>query len=522
MPRRTTPPRLMRPHPTGQAPPYTRTAWRRTPPQAPRCPTTCPPRLTRRVPPGPHLLPDRLLGPSPRTPAAGWLPQAPTAALHPAKPVRAAPRLPGLCSPRPPARLCRGAGGPVPTVPLARPRGTRRTVPALTAGDSLPRGGEPSRPGSASSRVGWGPPSCGKALPGGGAPPGRGRCFLVFPPAPLVPNAAAQPRLEAGAQRTLEGVGCSRLFGAGWAPHPALEHALGPLTRRPARAAAPVAPYATAGPPDGPRNPWSCPPSGTRSASPPPPGTRHAARDAGGMGYPTPGTGQTTRGARGSACAQDRRERGKRPTPTPGYGLLHRALAPPPPAGASGRVPPGPLRRLPVGGAARGSRDPLPVGDALPQASRAVDWGPTGGGRAPPPRGSHAAPWPPDVRGEWHARQGHTPPANGCPRCPRAAVWRWGTRRRLWLLHALGRRASRLRPRVLWVFVPRAQPRTPGVRRGEQRERGTSGRCLPSPAPPCWAGLGTDAHPETRPVFLLLPPSAWWPDGGCPAPPATS
>jgi hypothetical protein len=26
-------------------------------------------------------------------------------------------------------------------------------------------------------------------------------------------NAAAQPRLEAGAQRTLEGVGCSRLFG---------------------------------------------------------------------------------------------------------------------------------------------------------------------------------------------------------------------------------------------------------------------------------------------------------------------
>ena len=213
MPRRTTPPRLMRPHPTGQAPPYTRTAWRKTPPQAPRCPTTCPPRLTRRVPPGPHLLPDRLLGPSPRTPAAGWLPQAPTAALHPAKPVRAAPRLPGLCSPRPPARLCRGAGGPVPTVPLARPRGTRRTVPALTAGDSLPRGGEPSRPGSASSRVGWGPPSCGKALPGGGAPPGRGRCFLVFPPAPLVPNARGQARRTAGAERTLFVVACTPLLG---------------------------------------------------------------------------------------------------------------------------------------------------------------------------------------------------------------------------------------------------------------------------------------------------------------------
>jgi len=29
----------------------------------------------------------------------------------------------------------------------------------------------------------------------------------------MTPNAAAQPRLEAGAQRTLEGVGCSRLFG---------------------------------------------------------------------------------------------------------------------------------------------------------------------------------------------------------------------------------------------------------------------------------------------------------------------
>jgi hypothetical protein len=30
----------------------------------------------------------------------------------------------------------------------------------------------------------------------------------------LLPNAGAQPRLEAGAQRTLEGVGCSALFGS--------------------------------------------------------------------------------------------------------------------------------------------------------------------------------------------------------------------------------------------------------------------------------------------------------------------
>jgi len=29
----------------------------------------------------------------------------------------------------------------------------------------------------------------------------------------LPPNAAAQPRREEGAQRTLEGVGCSRWFG---------------------------------------------------------------------------------------------------------------------------------------------------------------------------------------------------------------------------------------------------------------------------------------------------------------------
>src|SRR5262249_48631619 len=37
------------------------------------------------------------------------------------------------------------------------------------------------------------------------------------------PNAAPQPHLEAEAQRTLEGVGCRRLFGkalASWAPAP--------------------------------------------------------------------------------------------------------------------------------------------------------------------------------------------------------------------------------------------------------------------------------------------------------------
>ena len=40
---------------------------------------------------------------------------------------------------------------------------------------------------------------------------------LGFSSAPQAPNAAAQPRLKAGAQRTLEGVGCSRLFGQNYA-----------------------------------------------------------------------------------------------------------------------------------------------------------------------------------------------------------------------------------------------------------------------------------------------------------------
>jgi len=34
------------------------------------------------------------------------------------------------------------------------------------------------------------------------------------------PNASAQPRLEAEAQRTLEGVGCSALFGSDYTSKP--------------------------------------------------------------------------------------------------------------------------------------------------------------------------------------------------------------------------------------------------------------------------------------------------------------
>ena len=46
------------------------------------------------------------------------------------------------------------------------------------------------------------------------------------------PNAAAQPRLEAAAKRRLEGVGCSRLFGAAVGTNsPVVDRSLAPLAR---------------------------------------------------------------------------------------------------------------------------------------------------------------------------------------------------------------------------------------------------------------------------------------------------
>src|SRR5437016_5048668 len=132
---------------------------------------------------------------------AGRPPQTQTAALDRTLPVRDATR--ACCRGTPPGRRASaahahrpasawGAGGTVPAVPLARPRSTPRTVPALAVGDSLPRCREPARPSRALARVGWGSPSWRDALPGGGEPHGRGRCFLVFPLAPLVPNVALQ------------------------------------------------------------------------------------------------------------------------------------------------------------------------------------------------------------------------------------------------------------------------------------------------------------------------------------------
>jgi hypothetical protein len=125
-------------------------------------------------------------------------PQAPTTALDRALPLRDATRTPGRCSPRAPARLCRGLGGPVPAVPLARRRGTLRTVPALAGGDSRPRCGEPARTRGAPSRVGECSLSWRDTLSGRGELPGGGRCLCHFSSRTL------------GAQRCASGAGSSR------------------------------------------------------------------------------------------------------------------------------------------------------------------------------------------------------------------------------------------------------------------------------------------------------------------------
>jgi len=80
------------------------------------------------------------------------------------------------------------------------------------------------------------------------------------------PNAAAQARPEAGAQRTLLDVACSRLFGAGWAPRLTVGHVLSPRPWCPACAAAPATPGARPSPRGGPlhRQPLR---GGTRFAS---------------------------------------------------------------------------------------------------------------------------------------------------------------------------------------------------------------------------------------------------------------
>jgi hypothetical protein len=102
---------------------------------------------------------------------------------------------------------------------VAEPHGTRRqAVRHPTSPSSSPgRGGRPLAPEGAGTR-GRRPVSRRMACPLGTRRPHRGRRRsglrkdlpgLVLPPAPVVPNASAQPPLEAGAKRTLKAVGCS-------------------------------------------------------------------------------------------------------------------------------------------------------------------------------------------------------------------------------------------------------------------------------------------------------------------------
>jgi hypothetical protein len=64
------------------------------------------------------------------------------------------------------------------------------------------------------------------------------------------------------------------------------------------------------------------------------------------------------------------------------------------------------------------------------------------------------------------------------------------------LAGAVSWRAAVWRPR-LGVFSLARKGLTPGVRRGEERERGTSGRCSPSPANPCSAPQGIEHLTQT-------------------------
>src|SRR2546428_11771274 len=64
---------------------------------------------------------------------------------------------------------------------------------------------------------------------------------------------------------------------------------------------------------------------------------------------------------------------------------------------------------------------------------------------------------------------------------------------------------------VLGFFSPRLWRLTLGIRRGEQRERGTSGRCLPSPgclgsarSAPCCTPSSTSHNPVLLPYARLL------------------
>src|SRR5712692_4695000 len=54
----------------------------------------------------------------------------------------------------------------------------------------------------------------------------------------------------------------------------------------------------------------------------------------------------------------------------------------------------------------------------------------------------------------------------------------------------------------LVLFSPRLWRRTPGIRRGKEPERGTSGGCFPSPACPCSASSLRNENPSCAHVLL--------------------
>ena len=185
------------------------------------------------------------------------------------------------------------------------------------------------------------------------------------------PNAAAQPRPEAGArhERTLLGVGCSRLFGAGWRRHP---HTGPPPSCSPTAPGWPhipswlIPPRPLAYSP-GPGSPcaWAAPPA--CPVAPPHPLRRDTAPHA-----PTPRT---------------------RHTP-------HRGLA----AGnlRTGRLPR--ASRAPTGG---GDAPRCPPGHALPHRA----WGPTPTPTRPHRRGAPRRRWEPPRAGQ--ARQKRPVPQRG-------------------------------------------------------------------------------------------------------------
>ena len=113
------------------------------------------------------------------------------------------------------ARVLRD-GEPGSTRPQTGPRRTPLALPARGVEAHTPRHGAPARAGGAPSRIGWCAHAWRDALPGGAESPGLRGFLLVFPPAPLAPNAGRQAPPIAEAQRRLLAVACTPGLGRVW------------------------------------------------------------------------------------------------------------------------------------------------------------------------------------------------------------------------------------------------------------------------------------------------------------------